>query len=202
MRFADSLIFMHKYILIAFLFCSKIAISQNADFRLLSKINSNKSIGANKFFTNFEETISPVNLGAPAIICIVALVKKDSVSKHNALAAASSFLLNTGITFAMKYAINRPRPFVTYPSIVQRASAHSPSFPSGHTSSSFATATTLSLSYKKWYVVVPSYLYAATMGYTRMYQGVHYPSDVLVGAVVGTASAWVSHKLTKRFFKP
>ena len=71
------------------------------------------------------------------------------------------------------------------------------SFPSGHTSSAFCTATSLSLLFPKWYVAVPSYLYAATVGYARMYQGVHYPSDVLVGALVGAGSAWISYKVEK-----
>lgn len=89
----------------------------------------------------------------------------------------------------MKYGFNRKRPFVTYPDLITKKSeAGSPSFPSGHTSQAFATATSLSLAYPKWYVIAPSLLWAGAVGYSRMELGVHYPSDVLVGALIGIGS--------------
>ena len=64
----------------------------------------------------------------------------------------------------------------------------------------FATATTLTLECKKWYVAVPAYAWAAGVGYSRMYLGEHYPSDVIAGAVVGAGSAWLSHWATQKLF--
>jgi undecaprenyl-diphosphatase len=78
---------------------------------------------------------------------------------------------------------------------------NSPSFPSGHTSVAFSTATSLYLAYPKWYVAVPAFTYAASVGYSRMYLGVHYPSDVLAGAVIGAGSAWLMYKANKWLFK-
>jgi membrane-associated phospholipid phosphatase len=49
----------------------------------------------------------------------------------------------------------------------------------------FALATSLSLSYPKCYIIVPSFAWASSVGYSRMDLGVHYPSDVLAGAIVG-----------------
>ena len=66
--------------------------------------------------------------------------------------------------------------------------------PSGHTSSVFATATSLSMAYPKWYVVVPSFVWAGSVGYSRMHLGVHYPSDVIIGALVGSGSAILTRK--------
>ena len=37
-------------------------------------------------------------------------------------------------------------------------------------------------------------MWAASVGYARMYEGVHYPTDVLAGALVGAGSAWVTYK--------
>jgi len=65
----------------------------------------------------------------------------------------------------------------------------------------FATATSLSLEYPKWYVIVPAYTWAGTVGYSRMHLGVHYPSDVLIGALVGAGSAFITHKVNQKLLK-
>lgn len=57
------------------------------------------------------------------------------------------------------------------------------SFPSGHTSSAFAAATAIFANNKKWGTA--ALVFAAVMGFTRIYLGVHFCTDVLVGAVVG-----------------
>lgn len=62
------------------------------------------------------------------------------------------------------------------------------SFPSGHTGSSFAVAVVLLLKLPKKYGI-PALLLAALIGFSRLYLGVHYPTDVLCGALVGTMIA-------------
>jgi len=64
----------------------------------------------------------------------------------------------------------------------------------------FANATALSLKYPKWYVIIPSYFWACSVGYSRLNLGEHYPSDVLAGAIVGAGSAFLSLKLTNWLF--
>jgi membrane-associated phospholipid phosphatase len=64
---------------------------------------------------------------------------------------------------------------------------HSRSFPSGHTTTSFACATVLAF-------LVPraapfAYVLAAAIGYSRLYVGVHWPTDVVAGAALGVATA-------------
>jgi membrane-associated phospholipid phosphatase len=75
--------------------------------------------------------------------------------------------------------------------------AGSPSFPSGHTSDAFATATSLSIAFPKWYVIAPSFLWACSVGYSRMDLGVHYPSDVMAGAIIGAGSAYLCYKANR-----
>ena len=69
------------------------------------------------------------------------------------------------------------------------------SFPSGHTSTAFSMATSISFQNKKWYIVLPAYLWATTVGYSRLYLGVHYPSDVFAGALIGVGSVYINNWL-------
>lgn len=105
------------------------------------------------------------------------------------------------LAYSMKKLVNRPRPYTAYPDITAYQLESSSSFPSAHTSVAFATATALSLKYPKWYVIAPSYFWACSVGYSRMNLGVHYPSDVLAGAVLGAGSPYVTYKLNNWFWK-
>ena len=64
---------------------------------------------------------------------------------------------------------------------------HSRSFPSGHTATSFACATVIALLVPRAAPFV--YLLALAIGYSRLYVGVHWPSDVLGGAIIGVLTA-------------
>lgn len=99
--------------------------------------------------------------------------------------------LTLGGTFVLKTVVDRERPFESLADVKVKhlSSATGSSFPSGHTSQAFAIATTLALTYSKPIVYIPVFLWAGLVGYGRMYLGVHYPSDVLVGAVLGTGCA-------------
>jgi membrane-associated phospholipid phosphatase len=74
------------------------------------------------------------------------------------------------------------------------------SFPSGHTSDAFALATSVTVAYPKWYIIAPAFTWATAVGYSRMHLGVHYPKDVIAGAIVGAGSAYLSCKINKWLF--
>ena len=65
-------------------------------------------------------------------------------------------------------------------------------------------ATSLSIRYPKWYVIAPSALWACSVGFSRMNEGVHYPSDVIAGAFIGAGCAvmniYVNRALNKWLF--
>ncbi|HHX41162.1 MAG TPA: phosphatase PAP2 family protein [Armatimonadetes bacterium] len=61
------------------------------------------------------------------------------------------------------------------------------SFPSGHTTTSFALAVVISRYYRRWAALV--FVLAAGVGLSRVYVGVHFPGDVLAGAVIGIVTA-------------
>lgn len=123
--------------------------------------------------------------------CMIFMLKgellKDAVYVGTSVAGA--FV----VTYGMKYLIDRERPFDRYPDRVHAYSHEtSPSFPSGHTATAFALATSLCVKYPKWYVIAPSALWACSVGVSRMNEGVHYPSDVLAGAAIGAGCAVVN----------
>ena len=188
----------HKILFILVLFLSWNASSQNWDIDLLKEINleRNKSLDPSfKFITN---SVSPMSIGAPIVVLGIGIIQKDSSLKSKGIFMVEALCLNGFTTTALKMAFKRDRPFVTYPYLDKQADAGTYSFPSGHTSSAFAFATSISLAFPKWYVIAPSYVYACAAGYSRMHLGVHYPSDVLAGAIVGAGSVVLSNYLQRK----
>lgn len=103
----------------------------------------------------------------------------------------------------LKRVYARDRPYTQHSDITTRANAldewvleHDPlSFPSGHAALSFAVATSLALSYPEAEVVAPVLVWAALVSLSRVWLGVHYPSDVLTGALLGVAAGSSVHLL-------
>lgn len=181
-----------------FLLVSGNVFSQNADIRLLRSLNSPEQLPADGFYRFISDSHYYIIIGTNLTLGAAGLVKHDRITQQKALEMAISSIATVGISQALKYTINRERPFVRYPDIVKKTGAGDPSFPSGHTSAAFSAATSMSLSYPKWYVVVPSYTWAGMIGYSRMRLGAHYPSDVLAGAVIGSGTAWLTHYVTRK----
>lgn len=175
--------------------------SQNLDIDLLRKINLERNPALDPTFKFITNSVSPIGLGAPLIVTSIGFIQNDKSIKNKGIFIGGTLLTSAIVTTTLKFAIDKDRPFVTYPDIQKLTSAGSPSFPSGHTSEAFATATSLSIAFPKWYVIAPSFIWASAVGYSRMHLGVHYPSDVLVGALIGSGSAWLCHELNKRYFK-
>ena len=178
--------------------------AQSIDISILKPIYKNETKFKNNFSSAEANSVTYFNIAAPAGLFIAGLAKHDNKLKVDAAYSAGAILLNTIIVQSTKRIVNRSRPFVTYPDIIIKSrdgETGGYSFPSGHTSSAFCTATSISLYFPKWYVIAPSYLWASAVGWARMYQGDHYPSDVLVGAIVGSGSAWLSYKIQKRMEK-
>jgi len=105
-------------------------------------------------------------------------------------AAGIMTIITLGLTAGLndkiiKNIIMRPRPYVTHFGLSILIEAQkSYSFPSGHASSSFAAATAITLFCGKKGAL--AYIPAALIALSRVYVGVHYPTDIFFGALLGT----------------
>jgi undecaprenyl-diphosphatase len=96
----------------------------------------------------------------------------------------------------LKASIHRNRPPVDYPRPEPLVGTpHSGSFPSGHAATSFACAATLAWAAPR--LAVPLFVLAAAIAWSRVYVGVHYPLDVVGGAVLGLLVAIALQKLVR-----
>ncbi len=150
-----------------------------------------------KVFIFVTDTELPISIGAPLITLGAGFITKDKVLQRKGWENFGSLAIGYAFTYSLKRIVDRDRPVTKYSFVDAYKTSTKNSFPSGHTSVAFSTATSLSINFKKWYVAVPAYLWAGAMGYSRLHLGVHYPSDVLAGAIIGSGSAWLSHKANK-----
>lgn len=172
--------------------------AQNMDIDLLKSINHSYTPNGGVAFKVVTESVNPISIGLPIGLFIGGKATKNSEMVWNSFEIASASIANGVFTTALKLSVARERPFVTYPNeITKYSKAGSHSFPSGHTSMAFSTATSISILYPKWYIIIPAYSWACSVGYSRMYLGVHYPSDVLAGAFLGSATSIGTHYLFK-----
>jgi membrane-associated phospholipid phosphatase len=191
-----------KGFILFLLICSPfVSFAQNPDISVLKSINKGRNEKFDGTFKVITASVTPASIAMPVTILAVGFIEQDGDLKRKGAYVSASLLLAAGISTGIKYTTDRTRPYTTYSYIDKATSGGSPSFPSGHTSDAFATATSLSLAFPKWYVAVPSYLWACSVGYSRMHLGVHYPSDVLAGAIVGAGTSFLCYKANKWLLK-
>lgn len=142
------------------------------------------------------------SLGNGGMIWIVATIvllipkKTRKAGIMSAVALLGSLIINNNI---VKNIVQRPRPFVTFTDlqiIIPTPSEFS--FPSGHTSSSFAAAAVFYRHLPKKFGI-PSVVLAGLIGFSRLYVGVHYPTDVIAGVLMGILLSYLAEFLVNLF---
>ncbi|MDD3370047.1 MAG: phosphatase PAP2 family protein [Lachnospiraceae bacterium] len=128
------------------------------------------------------------------VISVLLLIPKRTrkIGVLSILALIGSLLINN---LMLKNLVGRTRPYENIANLqllVHKASDFS--FPSGHTGSSFAAAYVLYKELPKKYGI-PAMILAGLIGFSRLYVGIHYPTDVLAGTVLGIFIAIWTRKL-------
>lgn len=171
------------------------------DIRLLESVYHTPSPVLQVTFRAADRTAYPAFYAGPVVAWGISLASGASwqVPYRFTLAHVSA----VGGTMLLKRLLKRPRPYALLPEIRARRSSDivgvkvkDPyAFPSGHTAVAFAMITSLSLSHPQWYVMAPGYAWAAAIGMSRIWLGLHYPSDVLGGVLLGAAASVGIHLL-------
>lgn len=114
--------------------------------------------------------------------------------KYGILALTSLLICFLFNNILLKNLVARPRPYTRIPELIMLMKVPADaSFPSGHACSSFATAGALLWTMgKKWNKVrIPALIAAIWIAFSRLYVGVHYPTDVLIGTLIGLLGSYL-----------
>lgn len=176
---------------------------QKIDEDLFKSINNSQSKFKNSIFHTVDDSFWPTALSSPIIIYGVGLKKENQYLKETAVLLTICQMTSYLEKSFLKSSLKRDRPFVKLDNVNTYNSKNLDkySFPSGHATAAFTFATILSLRYPQKEVVIPTYLWASLVSIGRVYNGVHYPSDVLAGAIIGTATSFLVFENEKKVLK-
>jgi undecaprenyl-diphosphatase len=126
------------------------------------------------------------------IFCTAAFLLSNALLSTMAIKAMISVTLSTGIGKILKISVTRLRPFINIPNLnIKKISIDKYSFPSGHTTAAFSLAVIIALYFPVFgFITIPL---AFCVGISRMYIGVHYPTDVIVGMFIGTGCSFLTY---------
>ena len=124
------------------------------------------------------------------VFCIVSLLYPNTSIRAMGIRACISLPLVSMVCQLIKTSVNRLRPFLKIQNLnIKKIGIDPYSFPSGHTAAAFSIAMTLALSFSTFSILF--LVLAFLVGISRMYIGVHYPSDVFFGIILGSTCSWL-----------
>jgi undecaprenyl-diphosphatase len=160
--------------------------SWEADFLLLL----NRTL-AHPFLDALMAMISTLSVPLIALLPVPLLLARK---RRAGLTVLAILLLSLLLTVGLQFVLLRPRPVAIRPVLPMPLF---PSFPSGHAATAFGVATFAALLRRRWWPL--AFLGATVTSFSRVYLGQHYPTDVIGGAILGTAVAAVVYGC---FYRP
>lgn len=131
------------------------------------------------------------------VIGLVLLFSRKREFKVLGMALLAGLTVSYYVVGLLKISIARPRPFMALANVILLGPVEKGySFPSGHAATAFMTASLLANHFKRYFLF---YLLAALIGFSRIYMGVHYPSDVLTGAAIGITIGYLLTGISRKF---
>jgi undecaprenyl-diphosphatase len=161
---------------------------QDADIAILKYLNPAAPGGWVSFFQLVSDTTSQIAYGLPALLCLIGLLRDRFLLLKSLAVLAVVFLADYSALF-LKNQISRQRPFEAYPALMHYSDAGNASFPSGHTTQAMAMAAAVILLFRRPAYGVSALAWAVLVGFSRVYLGVHYPSDVIGAMLLSWAVA-------------
>ena len=168
------------------------------DIAILNWLHNHTIPHSVPFLQIISYTTTFVSITLVLIVLIISIVKRSKPIRKHFYTLAIVLIFVAIVSQGLKALIYRERPFFTHPFIEKLSEAGGSSFPSGHTLEAFAIAAALSLLFSRKKIVIPVYIWAMLVAYSRMALGVHYPSDVLAGIFIGTFIGWIVPWIFKR----
>jgi len=178
---------------------------QNLDVKIFRVFNNYRTSFLDGAISITDKSLLPVSILTPAGFYAISYANKNHYDENTAVLCLLSEATGTVTTLGLKHIFKRKRPYQTLSNVFynkQNSPTDEYSFPSGHSTVAFSIATTFTLRYPDKPVLISGlYLYALIISYGRLYMGVHYPSDLLGGALIGTGSAVLIYSLRKEIIK-
>ena len=132
------------------------------------------------------------------IVLALVLLCIPKTRRAGALALGGLVFSLLAVNVTIKHLVARPRPWLTISGLLALVNEPDPnSFPSGHTSAAFAAAVAWARTLPRRWMKAVGLVMAALMGLSRLYVGVHFPSDVLCGVLVGLLCGWGGWRIEK-----
>jgi undecaprenyl-diphosphatase len=160
------------------------------DYYLLRELNHFS--GAHDWFEDAVGRYVSLSAVLFAAVLVVGLLAGGS-ARRAAVSGTVSLGLALAVAHVVSGLVDRPRPFVAHPHAVHLFVAHAPdaSFPSDHATAAFAIAMAVWLRDRRWGAAL--LVLAALLALGRVALGLHYPADVVAGALLGIAGALLVH---------
>jgi len=171
---------------------------RNTDYYLFRQIN--QFAGKNTFFDSV--AIFFADYFEYFVVCILLVFLIINFKKYLKMvfeALAAGILARFGVVELIRFLHPRPRPFINNNINLILDKVNQWSFPSGHAAFFFALATVIYFYNRKLGILF--FLTAFFISICRVFVGVHWPSDILGGAIVGILTGWLIFKISKRFNK-